>query len=176
MFLKIILTLSEIFYHYFIADMPTFLGNKARFWYFKMLMGDRLGKEVLLGNRLVVGSSKKLEIGERTFIGNNVLLGYGGGGRIIIGKDVMVADNTIFINFQHEYRTKGVPYRRQGNVLPYRDILLGDNVWIGTRVIVMDGVSIGENSIVGAGSVVTKNVPPNCVVAGVPAKILKTLD
>ena len=56
------------------------------------------------------------------------------------------------------------------------EVILEDNVWIGDSAIVNKGVRIGKNSIVGAGSVVVKNVPPNVVVAGNPAKIVKELD
>ena len=53
-------------------------------------------------------------------------------------------------------------------------IVIGDHVWIGMNVIVLKGVTIGEGSIVAAGSVVNKDVPPHCLVAGVPAKVVKT--
>jgi serine acetyltransferase len=60
-----------------------------------------------------------------------------------------------------------------GNTKP---VVLKDNVWIGDSAIVCKGVTIGENSIIGAGAVVTKNVPPNSVFAGNPAKLVKVLD
>ena len=56
------------------------------------------------------------------------------------------------------------------------DVVIGNNVWLGDKVSVLSGVHIGDNVIVGANSVVTKSVPSNCVVAGVPAKIIKQLD
>ncbi len=58
----------------------------------------------------------------------------------------------------------------------YKQIKIGDNVFLGYRTIIMPGVKIGDNVVIGAGSVVTKDIPDNCVAAGVPAKILKTLD
>jgi acetyltransferase-like isoleucine patch superfamily enzyme len=60
-----------------------------------------------------------------------------------------------------------------GNALP---VVLEDNVWIGDSAIICKGVTIGKNSIVGAGSVVTKDVPPNSIFAGNPAKLVKTID
>ena len=60
-----------------------------------------------------------------------------------------------------------------GNSAP---VTLGDNVWIGDSAIVCKGVAIGENSIIGAGSVVVGDIPPNCIAAGNPAKIIKELD
>lgn len=56
-----------------------------------------------------------------------------------------------------------------------KPITIGNNVWIGTRVIIMDGVTIGDNSIVASGAIVTKDVPPYSIVGGVPAKVIKTM-
>lgn len=56
-----------------------------------------------------------------------------------------------------------------------KPITIGNNVWIGTRVIIMDGVTIGDNSIIASGAIVTKDVPPYSIVGGVPAKVIKTL-
>lgn len=58
---------------------------------------------------------------------------------------------------------------------PSRSVIIGDNVWIGTRVIILPGVTIGDHSVIGAGAVVTKDVPPRSVAAGNPARILRTL-
>ena len=175
MFSKIFYTILEIFYWYFLMNMPTFVGIKCRFWFFKFLLGENLGQNVVFGNNVSAGGSKILKIGHNSYIGSNVLLGYSQGGKIVIGEGALIAESVIFVNFQHEYRDKTKPYREQGNILPYKDTILGDNVWIGARAIVMNGIQIGDNAIIGSGAVVTKDVPPNCVVAGVPAKIIKYL-
>ncbi len=57
-----------------------------------------------------------------------------------------------------------------------RPIVLGRNVWLGVRVIVLKGVTIGENAVIGAGSVVTKDIPADCVAAGVPARVIRTFE
>ena len=67
-------------------------------------------------------------------------------------------------------------YDRSEPVGKTKPVVLKDNVWIGDSAIVCKGVTIGENSIIGAGAVVTKDVPPNCVFAGNPAKLVKVLD
>ena len=59
------------------------------------------------------------------------------------------------------------------NVYPYKRVKVGNDVWIGTKVIVMGGVTIGDGAVIGAGSIVTKDVPPYAIVAGVPAKIIR---
>lgn len=55
-------------------------------------------------------------------------------------------------------------------------IVLGRNVWVGANVTILQGVTIGDNSVVAAGAVVTKDVPPNTVVGGVPARVIKTIE
>ena len=57
-----------------------------------------------------------------------------------------------------------------------RPIILGKNVWLGVRVIVLKGVTIGDNAVIGAGSVVTKDIPANCLAAGVPAKVIRVFE
>src|SRR5690606_36919637 len=55
-------------------------------------------------------------------------------------------------------------------------IIIEDNVWIATRVMILKGVRIGRNSVIAAGAVVTKDIPPNCIAGGIPAKIIKRID
>lgn len=66
------------------------------------------------------------------------------------------------------------PYERSSIIA--KPIKIGNRVWIGIAATVMPGVTVGDNSIIAAGAVVTKDVPTNCIVAGVPAKIIKNLD
>jgi maltose O-acetyltransferase len=175
MLAKIYYTILEVFYCYLLTNMPTFVGIKLRFWFWKLLLKENLGNGVIFGNNVIIGSSKLVKIGQNSRIGGNVLLGFGIGGRITIGKDALIAESVVFVNFQHEYRDKTQPYNLQGNILPYKDTFIGDNVWIGSRVIVMDGIKIGNNAIIGAGAVVTRDVPENTIFAGVPAKLIKYL-
>jgi carbonic anhydrase/acetyltransferase-like protein (isoleucine patch superfamily) len=94
---------------------------------------------------------------------------------VSIGKHVTISTNVSFIT--HDGGTwvfRDQPrYRR---VIKYGRIVIHDNCFIGARAIIMPGVSIGPNAVVAAGSIVTKNVPPNSVVAGVPAKFLSTVE
>lgn len=72
-------------------------------------------------------------------------------------------------------RNNGTRYRwcNSSSVNPYSRIVIGNDVWIGAKVIVMGGVTIGDGAVIGAGSIVTKDVPPYAIVAGVPAKIIR---
>ncbi|MBP7051983.1 MAG: hypothetical protein KBE65_13295 [Phycisphaerae bacterium] len=68
------------------------------------------------------------------------------------------------------------PILRNRGPGPNMPVEIGDNVWLGSRVMVLKGVTIGANSVVGAGSIVTTSLPANCVAAGVPARVIRTVD
>lgn len=92
-------------------------------------------------------------------------------GGITIGDGVRIAARTGIIAAQHNFSRLDIPIYEQG--MSGQGIIIEDGVWIGTNCSIMDGVHIGSNSIVGAGSVVTKNVPENSIVTGVPAKVIR---
>lgn len=92
--------------------------------------------------------------------------------RIEIGNDCLVGDAVaIFDSDFHELN----PSRRRLGSGPVMPVVIGNNVWIGSRSIILKGVSLGDNSVIGAMSVVTKPVPPNTLVAGNPARVVRSL-
>ena len=95
-----------------------------------------------------------------------------GSGIVIIGNDVSIAHSVTIMSEEHKYEKRDVPIKDQGKV--FSPVIIEDNVWIGAKAIILSGVTIGAGSIVGAGAVVTKDVPRNSIVAGVPAKTIKT--
>ncbi len=109
-----------------------------------------------------------LVIGDNSGVGVNCRLG----GNITIGDNVMMGPECIFLPHNHKFDRLDIPMCQQGFSEP-KPIRVGNDVWIGTRVIVMPGVTIGDHSIIGAGAVVTKDVPDWAIVGGVPAKVLK---
>ena len=112
--------------------------------------------------------SSKLEIGDNSGVGINSIVN----GHTIIGKDVMMGPEVVVFSRNHEFDRVDIPMREQG----YQDektCIIEDDVWIGRRVMIMPGVHIKKGSIIGAGAVVTHDVPEYAVVAGVPAKIIK---
>ena len=108
-------------------------------------------------------------------IGDNVLISPGV--RIISAKEIIIKSNVMIASnvYISDSDWHGI-YDRAWPVGKSLEVVLEDNVWIGDRAIVNKGVRIGKNSIVGAGSVVVKDVPPNVVVAGNPAQVVKELD
>lgn len=109
-----------------------------------------------------------LKIGNNSGIGENSEL-YGD---ITIGKDVMMGTGCIIYTRNHKFDSLDLPMWKQGfdEVKP---VIIGDDVWIGGRVIILPGVHIGNGAVIGAGAVVTKNVPDYAVVGGNPAKVIK---
>lgn len=91
---------------------------------------------------------------------------------VYIGDYCMIGPNTLISTVGHPLSPKG---RREKKSFG-RPVTIGDDVWIGGNCTILPGVTIGNNVIVAAGAVVSKDVPDNCVVAGVPAKIIKRLD
>ena len=117
------------------------------------------------------------ENGSKLVIGNRVALNYGViinadcGGKITIGDDVLIGPNTIIRAANHVFGDPLVPIRSQGHQAGH--VKIEDNVWIGAGVIIVPNVIIGHSSVVGAGSVVTKDIPPFSVALGNPAKVSK---
>ena len=94
-----------------------------------------------------------------------------GHGDLTIGDSVRIAAGTIIIPANHQFGDLDVPIHRQG--LSLKGIKIDDNVWIGSGSRILDGVHIGTGCVIGAGSVVTKSLPPNSVAVGVPARVIR---
>lgn len=91
--------------------------------------------------------------------------------KIIFGDNVLVGPGAKMFCGNHGTNLNGVPMVYQDRT--EKDILIGNDVWVGANSIITSGVKIGDGVIVAAGSVVTKDVPPNCIVGGIPAKVIK---
>lgn len=92
---------------------------------------------------------------------------------VSIGKFVMMAPDVVILTTAHQHSRTDIPMQHQGH-METKHVSIEDDVWIGQRAIILPGVTIGKGSIVGAGAVVTKSCPPFSIVAGNPAKIIKS--
>src|SRR3954468_23384288 len=111
----------------------------------------------------------EVRIGAKTVLGQECTIS--SFQHVAIGRECIVADRVMLIDFDHGVVEVERPVREQ--VIYKRDVRVGHNVWMGYGACVLRGVRIGDNAIVGTSTVVTKDVPANAVVAGVPAKVLR---
>ena len=126
-----------------------------------------------------VGKNTKIDKG--AFFSMNVTLGNNSQigpfceirGGVTIGDNVMMAPEVVFYTSNHCHQSTEVPMLQQGYT-PIKPIYVEDDVWIGRRVIVLPGVTIGKGSIIGAGAVVAKDIPPYSVAVGNPAVVVKS--
>lgn len=109
-----------------------------------------------------------LQIGDYSGVGINCEMN----GPISIGKHVMMGPEVVIYTTRHKSDRTDIPMREQGMDKPL-PVKIGDDVWIGRRVIILPGVTIGDGCIIGAGAVITKDIPPYSVVVGVPAKVVR---
>lgn len=157
----------------------SYLFSSGKHLWIKDDVSFAMGGSLVIGDRCVFCERATIWTGKNGVkIGNDCAIGIGSyicgsGARIEIGNDVRIADSVRMYTFNHNYEKIGKSIAKQGNSLG--EIMIKDNVWIGSGAIILLGVMIGKNSVVGAGAVVTKNVPANSVVAGVPAKVIKKL-
>ena len=127
------------------------------------------------GKNCVVEQPLFCTYGYNTTVGDNFFLNVNGklmdSGKITIGNNVFIAPNVCIITEEHamdvEQRIQGLEYTHP--------VTIGDNVWICACALVLPGVTIGEGSVIGAGSVVTKDIPAHCLAVGNPCKVIRKL-
>lgn len=136
----------------------------------------RVGDKVRIGaySRLITSTTFN-DLGSHIHIGSNVGIGefayLGGAGGLEIGSDCIIGQYFSCHPENHNFDREGVLIRLQGTTR--QGIRIGKNCWIGSKVTILDGVTIGENCVLAAGAVVTKSMPANSVIGGVPAKVIK---
>jgi acetyltransferase-like isoleucine patch superfamily enzyme len=127
---------------------------------------------LVCGGALILTCGGKITIGDDcSFNPYCVIYGHG---NLAIGNCVRIATQTVIIPANHNFDRRDLPIHRQG--LSMKGVRIGDDVWIGAGVKILDGVEIGSGSVIAAGAVVTRAVAPFTIVAGVPARAVKTRD
>lgn len=172
--------------------------NWIRGKWFLLTSGRKLSNSLNIGKNVRFKNKKYVTVGNHTSIGNGAEFfpleqGYPSvidiGDGVVIGdynrfasmNSIVIEDNVLFAAYvhitdhSHEYRNPDIPVVKQG-VFTKGGVRICKGSWIGLRVSILSGVTIGEHSVVAAGSVVTKDVPAFSVVAGIPAKVIKRYD
>ena len=151
------------------TDGPVFFGRRLELHVARGARVD-LGRFVWLGDGTKIRCHEgRVEIGAKTVLGQECTIS--AYGRVRIGEQCVIADRAMFIDFDHGVVEVERPIRLQG--IYTREVEVGSNVWIGYGACVLRGVRVGDNSIVGTNSVVTRDVPANAVVVGIPARIIR---
>lgn len=130
---------------------------------------ERCGKSINIESKANFGTGATISIGDNSGIGNRCTVR----GPLEIGNDVMMGPEVIILGGGHNHNRIDIPMRLQGTPKP-KTTIIGNDVWIGTRAIIMPGVKIGNGVIIGAGAVVTKDIPDYSIAGGIPAKIIKS--
>ena len=141
---------AKWFRRFFARRVITSCGKKAN-----IEKGARFTPGVALGDRSGIGIRCELT------------------GPIKIGNDVMMGPEVIIYTSGHKFDRTDIPMTEQGST-EAKPVTIGNDVWIGRRVIIMPGVTVGDGAVLGAGAVVTKDIPPYAVAGGVPARVLKS--
>lgn len=140
------------------------------------LRGITLGSGVTIGAYSLIRSSSAMHIGEGMSIGRNSSCGaysfFGAGGFIEIGENVIMGEHVSFHAETHNHNRCDIPIREQG--VTAKPIRIEDDCWIGANVTFLGGSYVSRGSIVGAGAVVNKQYAPFSVIAGVPARVLRS--
>ena len=135
---------------------------------FSKLIGKEVDETFGLFPPFYTDCGKNITIGKNVFI--NACCRFQDQGGIEIGDGALIGHNTTIATLNHDFNPK-----TRANITPY-PVKIGKNVWIGSDCTILPNVKIGDGAIIGAGSVVTKNIPANSIAVGNPARVIKQID
>ena len=153
-----------------------YTGMNVRFERGAIVSAGENGKVILHDNVCICRSATIEALGGVVEIGRNSCVGdlcslYGCAG-LSIGNDVLMASGVRIVASSHTFDRLDVPIRCQPQ--SGKGIVIGNDVWIGFNVVILDGVHIGHGAVIGAGAVVTRDIPDYAIAAGVPARVLRS--
>lgn len=179
---KFSLNIYKMYVNWYVAPHLSHLGKKPMIinpWYLELF-----GHPILIGDYANIFSAPDARTKLLIWSESEGL------GRITIGDYCLISPGVRMISANHISVGQSCMFARSVSISdsdwhdvydrvamgPHKPVIIQDNVWIGERAIICKGVTIGENSVIGAGSVVVRDIPSNCIAAGNPAKVVKSLD
>jgi galactoside O-acetyltransferase len=192
--MKVINKIGKLLFQIYIAilsSIPTEIGVRLRYYAYKPLFKTTNGffridtgvtimgfENITLGSNISFMKNSYiyahdggvLMIGNNFTINSNSQLG-ASFGKIIIGNDCAIAPNCVLRASNHNFEDPDIPFRKQGH--NYGEIIIEDDVWVASNCVITANTTIGKSSVVGAGSVVTKDVEEYSIIGGVPARLIK---
>ena len=171
-------------------------GSASRKWFYRIWFPSMaIGQGVTIGRHVSIRivPPGRINLGDRVSLQDFVLLYCDGGhidigsdtyvGRyseivarqaIHIGRDVLIASGCVIRDADHRSSTDSEPIRRQGHIV--KPVIVGDDVWLGSHVVVTAGSAIGAGSVLGANAVVRGSIPPRSIAVGAPARVTRSRD
>jgi maltose O-acetyltransferase len=158
---------------YMISSLtPRILGGRGIFNLLLTFLGrkifDSIGNNVTINPRCYISRGEGISLGDDSGIGYNCYLQ----SPVRIGNQVMMGPEVLILTGGHQHQRVDIPMCFQGDT-EKQEVIIQDDVWIGARVTILPGVTIGKGSIIAAGAVVTKSTPEYSISGGVPAKVIK---
>ena len=194
-YMKEILIEIRDWFEFFLNNVPGNIGFYCRrIYYNKIFKGTfkksriqrgfiaECSKNIYLGDNIYIGfdcklfasKESKIVIGDKFTCNSNVMINSRGCGEIIIGNNVLIGPNVVLRSNNHIFKKLQIPIIEQG--MTKGKIVIEDDVWIGSNVVILPNIIIGKGAIVAAGAVVTSNVEPNSIVGGVPANRISSRE
>lgn len=170
---KILKTISLMVYYSIGTKFPTGPAPTSRVGYFLKntllkFISDECGDNILIKHGCYFGKGNGLKVGNNSQLGQNAKID----SHVTIGDNVLMGPDVMILTTRHAFENIHIPINQQG-VLPISPVIIGNDVWIGARAIILPGVKIEDKAVIGAGSVVTKNVPKGVIVGGNPARKIR---
>jgi acetyltransferase-like isoleucine patch superfamily enzyme len=165
------LHLVEIYCGALLRSLPGPEGMVLRGLLYRLLL-KRCGKRLMLYPGVRLMFTHRLSVGER--VAMNIGVYIDAGGEVEIGDHVMIGPYCMISSRDHSVVANGIPMCFQPHI--HRKIVIGNDVWIGGNSSIRSGVTLGDGCVIGAGAVVTKDVPAKAIVGGIPARILRYRD
>ena len=186
--------LSKLIFQIYIATLssiPTEIGVRLRALAYRPLF-KRCGKNLRVDSGVTILGFKNISLGDNiSIMKNSYIYAHDNGeltigdnftintnsqlgasfGKIVIGNNCAIAPNSVLRASNHRFDNLDIPFREQGHT--YGEIILEDDIWIASNSVITADTRIGRSSIIGAGSVVTKDVEPYSIMGGVPARLIR---
>lgn len=163
-----------IFYYCFIRHLPAtdnnfFLSKVIRSLrrVFCICLFEKVGNGINIEKGADFGTGKGIILGNNSGLGINCKVR----GPLEIGDNVMMGPDVTILTHTHNINRIDIPMCKQGSLV--KGVTIGNDVWIGMRSVILPGVRIGNGAVIGAGAVLTKDVPDYAIVGGVPAKVIR---
>ena len=176
MLFKDLLKSFIFFIYYKLPNYPSYPKIYKYFESYRRLVHKRFfksfGEKSVLRDNVQFNHMENITLGTNCIIGANSILN--ASDTIDIGNDFLGGPELIIYTAEHGIKNNGIPFHKQLN--KHAPVSIGNNVYIGARVIILKGITIGDNIVVGSGSIVTSNLESNAIYAGNPSKLIKKLN